>query len=205
MASMGLNQVAPVCARPGSQRPHARDDYVPVVRRLSAGDRAALEVLYARFATPLFRYLLTLTPDRQVAEEILQDTFVAVWRGADTFAGRSTVQTWIFGIGRRQASKALRRLGLPLCDDYELDLLPTSEVQPEKAALLSAERNELVDQIARIRPLHREVLTLIFYCDLSYAEASKVLEVPVGTVKSRLSNAKRALRALLRASDRVQR
>lgn len=187
----------------GSARLRVQDDCARSLARVANGDKQALEILYARYATPLLRYLLTLTLDRRVAEEILQDTFVAVWRGAGTFAGHSSVRSWIFGIARRQAGNTLRKLSLPFCDDYELSLLPGSEVEPEEAVLISAGRDELMKQIGRLGQLHREVLVLVFIYELSYVEASRVLDVPIGTVKSRLNHAKRTLRMLLQAAKRV--
>jgi RNA polymerase sigma-70 factor, ECF subfamily len=201
MVSTGLGWAAPMRGWDGTETRAAGDEYAPVIARLVSGDKEALDVLYVRFATPLLRYLMTLTPDRQLAEEILQDTFVAVWRGAGTFAGRSRVRTWIFGVARRQASNALRKRGLPLHDDYELDLLPTSDADPEETVLGNAGRDALTRQIGRLGPLHREILVLVFFYELSYAETAEVLEVPLGTVKSRLSNAKNMLRQLLRATE----
>lgn len=183
----------------------AHDDSVPFIARIAAGEKKALEQMYARFASPLLRYLMTIAPDHHSAEEILQDTFVAVWRGAHTFAGRSSARTWIFGIARRQASNTLRRRGLPLDDGYEVDVLPMREEAPEEALMTRAVRDELAAQIRSLSPIHREVIALVFYHELSYAEVSEVLEVPVGTVRSRLSNAKRTLRVLLKASEMVNR
>ena len=190
---------------PRGHEPRAHDDCAPLVARVAAGEKKALQEIYARFSSPLLHYLLTLAPDRRVAEEILQDTFVAVWRGAQTFAGRSSARTWIFGIARRQASNTLRRRGLPLHDGYEIDVLPLREQAPEEALLAGTVREEIAAQIRRLSPIHREVIDLVFYHGLSYAEVSEVLEVPVGTVKSRLSTAKRALRVFLTASGMVDR
>jgi RNA polymerase sigma-70 factor (ECF subfamily) len=176
-----------------------------VVDRIAAGDRDALATLYATYQAPLFRYLLQLTSDRGLAEEVLQDTLVAVWKSARTFEGRSSVQTWLIGIARRQAHNTLRRRALPRVDLAELEILPSSDPEPEDAALANAEQEELATAIRWLSPAHREVLTLTFVHDLSYGEIAKVVGVPEGTIKSRLSNAKRALRALLQGAKEVER
>jgi len=171
--------------------------------RIARGDRTALAELYTRYQAPLFRYLVQLIGDHGLAEEVLQDTLVAVWRSAAGFEGRSTVQTWLIGIARRQAHNTLRRRSLPLADESELDVVSASEPEPESAALASAEREELAAAIRCLAPVHREVLVLAFVNGLSYREMATTLGVPEGTIKSRLNNAKRALRTLLEASEGV--
>lgn len=179
-----------------SESEPAEDD-LQAIRRIASGDRQALTALYMRYRQPLFRYLLQLTPDRGLAEELLQDTLVAVWRSAKRFEGRSSVQTWLLGIARRQAHNTLRQRGLPLADASALIELPATDPEPEEAALASVAREELANAFGQLSPVHREVLALTFVEDLSYQETAQVLGVPVGTVKSRLSHARRALRTLL--------
>jgi RNA polymerase sigma-70 factor, ECF subfamily len=181
------------------------DDDLDTIRRIASGDRHALAELHARHRQTVFRYVLQLTPDRGLAEEILQDTLVAVWKGARTFEGRSSVRTWLLGIARRQAHNALRQRGLTLAAESELADLPARDPEPEAAAIASAEREELVEAFGRLGPVHREVLVLILVDDLSYQEAAAVLGVPIGTVKSRLSNARSAMRALLQAREGADR
>jgi RNA polymerase sigma-70 factor (ECF subfamily) len=190
-----------VCA---SESDPAEDD-IQAIRRIASGDRQALTALYLRYQQPLFRYLLQLTPDRGLAEELLQDTLVAVWRSAKRFEGRSSVQTWLLGIARRQAHNTLRQRGQPLADASALIELPATDPQPEEAALASFAREELADAFGRLSPVQREVLALTFVDELTYKETAQVLGVPVGTVKSRLSHARRALRMLLDARKGTER
>ncbi len=177
------------------------DEDAQTLRRIAGGDRQALTELYLRHRLPLFRYLLQLTPDHGLAEELLQDTLVAVWKSARTFEARSSARTWLFGIARRQAHNTLRQRGLPLADAAALETMVDCDPQPEDAALAAAERAELADALGSLPPIHREVLVLVFLQELSYAETAQVLDVPVGTVKSRLNHAKRALRGLLEARE----
>ena len=176
-------------------------DDAQLLRRIAQGDRQALSELYALYQRPLFTYLLQLTPDYGLAEELLQDTLVAVWKSARTFEGRSKVLTWLIGIARRQAHNTLRQHRLPQADLAELAEMPASDLEPEAFALASVARDELAQTMRQLTPAHREVLLLIFIQELSYQEVATILEVPVGTVKSRLSNARRALRVLLDARE----
>jgi len=176
----------------------AGDEDRALLRRISRGDERALEDLYARHGGALFGYLLLLSSDRGLAEEVLQDTLVAAWRGAGRFRGGSSVKTWLFGIGRRRMRDAQRKRGLPSFDgEGLLEALPAREPGPEEALSRSESGAELEQCIERLSEPNREALALVFFHELSYAEAAEVLGVPIGTVKSRLSNAKRALRGLL--------
>lgn len=174
-----------------------------LIARVAAGDRAALAALYEEHRRPLVAYLMTLTADRGQAEEILQDTLVAVWRHAHTFRGRSTLRTWLLGVARRQAHNALRRGGrlAPTPGEAALQPLVAADPDPADVAIARATAVEIDAALDRLTPLHREALVLAFVHDLSYREMALVLDVPLGTVKSRLSNAKRALRPLLEAEQ----
>ena len=175
-----------------------------LLSRVASGDRRALEEVHARYSREIFRYLLTLTSDYQAAEEILQDTLVAVWRGAGTFEERSSVKTWLFGIARRQAHNVLRKRKLPTSEEDPAGLVE-AVAEPEDMLLIKDRDEELVNRIKDLSSAHREVLALVFFHELSYAETARILGVPLGTVKSRLSNAKKALRLLLQSSEETER
>jgi RNA polymerase sigma-70 factor (ECF subfamily) len=170
-----------------------------LIRRIGAGEREALTALFLRFRTPLFGYLLRVTECRELAEDVLQETFIAVWRGASTYSGRSTARTWLFGIAHHQAHNVLRRAALPVAEPVELERAESPWPTPEEASLAAAERTELYAAVRRLSLIHREVLALAFGQELAIAEIAVVLDIPVGTVKSRLRDAKRALRADLGA------
>jgi len=177
---------------------HPSDGDEALLRRVSTGDGRALGELYARHGGALLGYLLVLLPDRGLAEEVLQDTLVAAWRGTDSFAGRSSVKTWLFGIARRRARDARRRRRLPLVgDEILLESLAVGEPGPEETLIAAADGAELRACISRLGDAHQETVAVMVCHGLSYAEAAEVLAVPVGTVKSRLSNARKVLRALL--------
>jgi RNA polymerase sigma-70 factor (ECF subfamily) len=180
-------------------------DDAQLIRRIGRGDRQALSELYARYQRALFAYLLQLTPDYGLAEELLQDTLVAIWKSAHSFEGRSSVLTWLIGIARRQAHNTLRQQHVALTDLSAAEAMPAPDLEPEAVALAGVERAELTEAFRRLAPVHREVLLLTFVQELSYQETATILDVPVGTVKSRLSNARRALRAILDAKEDTKR
>src|SRR5690242_18546317 len=171
------------------------------IARMAAGDPDALTELYDAHRAPLLAYLRLLTRDAGLAEEMLQDTLLAAWTGAGRFAGRASVRAWLFGIARRRAHDALRRRSLRLVPDEAMAETAAADPEPEALAIAAAERDDLIRAIDRLSPLHREILLLTFVHDLSYRELADVLGVPLGTVQSRLANARRALAALLRSPE----
>lgn len=170
-----------------------------IVARIAQGDRDALAELYGRYQRPLYAYLCLTTPDPGLAEEIFQDTLFAVWRNARAYKGESSVRSWLYGIARRQAHNSLRRFKPPLVAAAELETLRCLKPGPETLALAGATRETLAAAIADLSPPLRETLMLVVVHELTYQEAAEVLEVPIGTVRSRLSNARRALQPLLGA------
>jgi len=161
--------------------------------RVGRGDAEALTTLYQRHATGLFWFLLRLAGDRMLAEEILQDTLLAVWRSAAGFAGRSQVRTWLYGVARRQAHNHLRVTHPVEAGLDEVADVRVTEPGPEELALASVERDRILAALDQLSLAHREVVMLTFTAELSQAEIAEVLGVPVGTVKSRLHHARAAL------------
>jgi DNA-directed RNA polymerase specialized sigma24 family protein len=149
-----------------------------VLSRVAAGDPDALAELYHRHGGPILGYLIQLARDRMTAEEILQDTLLAVWRSADSFAGRSGVRTWLIGVARRQAHNRLRLTPPPLA----VDLPERADTQhgPEEVTIAAVGGTHVAAAVARLP-----------------AEIGALLSIPVGTVKSRLHHARAALARML--------
>ncbi len=171
-----------------------------LLRALAAGDDDALAGLYRLRGPELLAYLAGVCRDEQVAQELLQDTMVKVWRHAGTYRGDASVRTWLFAIARRTARDYLRRPAPVAVPEAVLDdqRAPRQD-EPEAGVLDSAGTQALLAAFGELTPLHREVLLLVALHGLSVREAARVLEVAEGTVKSRLHNARRALTAVLRA------
>lgn len=177
-----------------------RDDAEALLlQRIAGGDRLALGELYSRYARQLFAFLGRLAPDAATTEELVQDTLLAVWRSAASFQRRSTARTWIYAVARRQAHNRLRRLTLTLVELDQAPALVDAAGGPEEQALATADRERLAGLLARLSVVHREALVLFFIDELTHAEMAEILDVPVGTVKSRLSNGRAALARLATA------
>lgn len=169
-----------------------------LLARVAKREREALTALYARFQRPLFRYLFHLLGRKELAEDVLQEVMVIVWQKAHTFQGNAPAARWIFGIAHHQAFKALRQdAGATLLELEAAADLSDEELDPEASMLRRATHEELARALACLTPAHREVLELAFFQDFSCKEIAAIVGIPSGTVKSRLSYARRALKAAL--------
>jgi RNA polymerase sigma-70 factor (ECF subfamily) len=168
-----------------------------LLRRIGQGDEAAMAAFYREHGRVVFSQVLLVAGERVLAEEIVQDTMLAVWRGAASFRGESSVRSWVIAIARRQTRDRLRGQRLRVVDEAFLADQPVSGPGPEVMALDRAELAEVRSAIRELAPAHREVLGLAFGSGLSLPEVAGVLEIPVGTVKSRLTAARTALNRIL--------
>jgi RNA polymerase sigma-70 factor, ECF subfamily len=168
-------------------------DEAALLRSIALGDQAAMAEFYRLHSHAVLTHISLIVGERALAEEIFQDTMLAIWRSAGSFRGESRVRTWVIAIARRQARDRLRRRQLRLVSDTELVERPSAGPGPEAVALERAAVTEVAEAITRLGRTHREVLGLLFGADLSLAEAAEVLSVPLGTVKSRLTAARGAL------------
>ena len=167
------------------------------LRRISKGDEDAMAAFYRAHGRVVFAQVLLVTGERALAEEIVQDTMLAVWRGAASFRGESSVRSWVIAIARRQTRDRLRGQRLRVVGDAFLADRPGSTPGPEATALDRAELAEVRGAIQGLAAAHRELLGLVFGSGLSLPEVADVLGIPLGTVKSRLSAARTALNRIL--------
>jgi RNA polymerase sigma-70 factor (ECF subfamily) len=168
---------------------------------IAHGDTKALEKLYTLFGPSILGYLVARLADRQLAEEVLQDVMLAVWNNAHTFREESSVHTWMLVIARNRAMNTERRRkpeSQPLDDEIEdQEMIGVEESLEHYMEGIAVKR-----ALETLSTIHREVLSLTFFHQLALQDVAKVLGCSQGTVKSRLSRAKEALRrALISAGD----
>jgi RNA polymerase sigma-70 factor (ECF subfamily) len=186
-----------VAAATFTARPDGACDDVRLLRGIGQGDESAMATFYREHGRVVLAQVLLVTGERALAEEIVQDTMLAVWRGAGSFRGESSARSWVIAIARRQTRDRLRGRRLRVVDDSFLADQPGSGPGPEVTALDRAALAEVRDAIRELAPPHRELLGLVFGSGLSLPEVAGVLEIPVGTVKSRLTAARTALSRIL--------
>jgi len=162
--------------------------------RCQLGEEEAFEELVELFHFPLWKYLRRLAKDDDSARDILQEAWLKIVRGIPTLRDPSLLAPWIFRIARftamdRMRSQYREALGV----SFALDSLES----PQSDASLLPEPDLLHGELMQLPLLEREVLSLFYLQELALKEVATILEVPVGTVKSRLFRARRLLRSAL--------
>lgn len=168
------------------------------IARMARGDEGALEELYRRYAPAVLAFAAARLPDRQLAEEVAADVWLGCWRAAPAFRGDSRVLTWLLGIAKRQVYVRMRRVRPVECalDEVEGQLADEAG-DPAGALLAEAGADEIVAALDALEPALAETVRLAWLHELPYAEIAQVTDVPVGTVKSRVSRARTLLQKTL--------
>lgn len=163
-----------------------------ILRRVANGEDSALQELYTAYGQRMVAYALRLTGSPAVAEDVVQDTLVIVWRSAGKYRGEGRVLAWLLGILHHTAMKALRRTSQPISEEME-NTLASAEPMPEEEVQAGEQTRWVRQGLQSLSPEHRAVLELVFYQGLSLSEAAEVCGCPLGTIKSRLSYARKSL------------
>jgi RNA polymerase sigma-70 factor, ECF subfamily len=191
MAAAGLDATLGVPPDPVAGGAAADD---ALVRAVAAGDRSALELLYRQHAPWLAGRLAARTSSRDLAEEALQDTFVAVWRSARSYHGTGEVPAWVWGIARRRLASLARRQRPSVLSLEMAPEPPDRAATPEEAALGRDASTRIRLAISHLPAEQRAAITAVVYEGKSIQEAARATAVPEGTLKSRLHRARLHLR-----------
>jgi RNA polymerase sigma-70 factor, ECF subfamily len=168
---------------------------------IAAGDQRAMQVLYARHHVRVYRFVLRLTQDRSLAEDVVSEVFLDVWRRAGGFKGKSQVSTWMLAIARYKALSALRAHSDAQLDEHAA----VSVIDPADDAettMSKRDRSAIVQQcLSQLSALHREVLDLVYYHEKSVDEVAQIVGAPANTVKTRMFYARKRMQTLLEATS----
>lgn len=159
----------------------------------SRGDPAALDALLAAVRPEVLRLCARLLPNREDAEEACQDALLALARGITRFEGRSSFHTWLYRLTANRARstyRVLRRRWLVEADGVPLPEAP----DPRRTSVVAGTRLDLLDALDSVRPELAEAVTLRDVLGLGYREIAALLDLPEGTVKSRIHEARRQVR-----------
>jgi RNA polymerase sigma factor (sigma-70 family) len=162
------------------------------------GDVSAFEVLFRQYEKLVFRTAYLITGSKETAEDALQEVFVSVWRSRHTYdPGKGKLSTWLYRITVNQCSK--KKGGkTPATVPFEEKGIDLPEMkhqsQPEDILVSKQEYDRLLRAMDKLDARHRSVLVLRYFNDLSYQEIAEALEIPLGTVKSRLNQSLRHLK-----------
>lgn len=169
-----------------------------LVVRIAGGDRLAMQTLFARHRTAIYRWLLRFVGNETVAEDLLSDVFLDVWRQADRFQARSSVSTWLMSIARFKALSTRRRQTHAELDETIEATVADPTDNPE-VMLEKKNRGELLrEALSNLSPEHREIIDLVYYHEKSVDECANILGVPSGTVKTRMFYARKKLAEMVK-------
>lgn len=184
-----------------TERGAPSDDDLP--RLLRDGDEAAFTALYGRWQGPIYRFALRMSGREALAEDVVQETFMAVVHGMPGYdPGRGSLPGWLFGVARNQLLRRLRRERTfrPLDDEGAA----TDPAAPDDVFAEVAERRELERLRRAVLSLpehYREALVLCGLQGLSYEDAAEALGCAIGTVRSRLSRGRELLAARMGVAE----
>ncbi|ABD85672.1 sigma-70 family RNA polymerase sigma factor [Rhodopseudomonas palustris] len=170
-----------------------------LLEAIASGNRCAMHTLYARHHLRVYRFILRMVRDASVAEDLVSQVFLDVWRTAGQFEGRALVSTWLLSIARFKALTALRqRQHEELDQDDVLEIADGAET-PEAALDRSRTNAILRACVAKLSPAHREIITLVYYHEKSVEQAGLIVGIPPSTVKTRMFYARKQLAELLKS------
>ena len=166
-----------------------------LVRAAAGGDTEAFERLVRTYENKIYHLALRMCGSSEEASDIAQEAFLAAWRGLPSFRGEANFATWLYRLTSNAAIDYLRRQKKER-GDMSLDAVDTGP-GPQDAAERTEVRTAVAAGLQQLSEGHRQVLVLREIQGLSYEEIADVLEVDLGTVKSRISRARTALRKIL--------
>jgi len=169
-----------------------------LLRGVASRDQQAFRTLYAEYQRRLFVYFMKMIRDEGRAEELVNDVMWEVWRGAQSYEGRSALSTWIFGIAHHKAMDEVRRRRPQMMEEEVLDRV----ADPAEGAVEAMEKQDVAQAmklaLGKLSAEHREVLEMTYYQHFSVQEIAETLGIPEGTVKTRMFYARQRLKEILK-------
>jgi RNA polymerase sigma-70 factor (ECF subfamily) len=191
-----LRDVAP----PSFRAPVQDTSDETLIELIADGDKRAMQVLYARHNVRVYRFVLRLTGNQSLAEDLVSEVFFDVWRQAEGFESKSQVSTWLLAIARYKALSAMRRRTDEHLDDQMAASIEDTADDPE-TVVNTKDRAIIIQKcLTQLSPAHREVIDLVYYHEKSVDEVAEIVGVPPATVKTRMFYARSKMADLLKQS-----
>src|ERR1700730_13291513 len=168
-----------------------------LLKRVAEGNKAAMHIMFARHRVRVFRFIRGMVRNEAIADDLVSQVFLDVWRSANRFESRARVSTWLLSIARFKALSSLRERSYENIDQDDVVGIVDAADTPE-VALDRKETNAILRAcIDQLSPAHREIIDLIYYHEQSIAEASVIVGIPHATVKSPMFYARKQLTRIL--------
>ena len=171
-----------------------------LIERMAKGDQRAMPVLFARHRTRVHRFVLRRVRSEGLAEELVNETFLAVWQQAGRFSGGSQVTTWMLAIAHNKAVSALRKRREESLDEGAAEAIADTADSAETSLAKHGKAGALRACLERLPDEQRVVMDLVYYHEQSVKEVAEVLGIPENTVKTRMFYARKKLSEMLKAA-----
>jgi RNA polymerase sigma-70 factor (ECF subfamily) len=187
--------------RPPPKAPDTSDEVL--IGKIVAGNRLAMQALFARHNVRIYRFVLRMVGDNGLAEDLTSEVFLSVWQQAHRFEARSAVTTWLLAIARYKALAELRRRPQAASSERESSDISDPADTPDVAFEIKHRGEILRKCLARLSREHREVIDLVYYHEKSVQEVAEIIGIGGNTVKTRMFYARKQLSKLLEAEGVV--
>ena len=188
----------PAAASPATKAAKPSSDEA-LIARIARRDQLAMRALVLRHRTALYRWIKRMVLDEALAEDLVSEVFLDVWRQAASFEGRSSVSTWLFAVARYKALSARRRRTDAELDEDAALRIPDPADDPETSLLKKDRSARIAQLLTKLSLNHREVLDLVYYHGKSVREVAEITGTAEATVKTRMFHARKRLGALMAA------
>jgi len=185
---------------------HAADEDKAYMHRIAAGDEAAFEALYDRYSRLLYSILLSVLKQPPEAQDMLQELFLHIWYQAKQFnQERGSVYSWLVTMTRNRAidrlrSKSFREKMQESSNDEAMMLVPDGDISPLDSISLAEDRSRIHEALAKIPAEQRDALMLAYFQGYTQTEIAELLQIPLGTIKTRMRQGLIKLSSLLQGA-----
>ena len=169
-----------------------------LIARMAKGDQRAMPLLFARHRTRVHRFVLRRVRNEGMAEDLVNEIFLAVWQQAGRFEGGSSVTTWMLSIAHNKAVSALRKRREDQAEDGAAEAIADEADSPETILAKDGKAGVLRACLDRLPDDQRVVMDLVYYHEQSVKEVAEVLGIPENTVKTRMFYARKKLSEMMK-------
>jgi RNA polymerase sigma-70 factor, ECF subfamily len=171
-----------------------------LIEAIARGDRHAMALLYGRHNLRVYRFILRMAGDATLAEDLVSEVFLQIWRHADGFAAKSQVSTWLLAIARNKMLSARRRHSDATLDEHQAAAIEDPADDPEISAQ-KKDRSAIIQRcLSQLSAAHREVVDLVYYHGKTLDEVAQIVGAPLSTIKTRMFYARQRMGKLLAAA-----
>jgi len=168
-----------------------------LIQSMADGDKRAFKLLYMRHHMRVFRFVARMVGNESTAEEVVNDVFLQAWRHAHEFKGNSQVATWLLAIARFKTISECRRRSEEQLDERAAEIIQDPSDTPS-TSMEKPERSDILKKcLAKLPPIHREVINLIYYQGKKVEEVAQLTGAPISTIKTRMHYARGRMAELL--------